>query len=179
LTRGLTSLPDHVVNTLREYRPARPGSPLHLRLVVPFSDGTIAAMFKTTTAQTPAEYIDTLEEPRRSDIRELDDLIRRTAPNLEPHLASGMLAYGRYHYKSRTTEGEWFHIGLASQKRYISLYVMAVEGEKYVAETYKDRLPKADIGRSCVRIKRLSDVDLDALVELIRKGAEFTPVAQG
>jgi hypothetical protein len=57
-------------------------------------------MFKTTTAESPAEYIDMLEEPRRSDIRELDELIRATAPNLEPHLASGMLAYGHYHYKS-------------------------------------------------------------------------------
>jgi hypothetical protein len=135
-------------------------------------------MFKTTTAATPAEYIDGLEEPRQSDIRELDALIRRTAPGLEPHLASGMLAYGRYRYKSKSAEGDWFHIGLASQKRYISLYVMAVEGDKYVAETYRERLPKADIGRSCVRFKRLSDVDRDALEELIRKGADYKPVAQ-
>jgi hypothetical protein len=135
-------------------------------------------MFKTTTAATPAEYIEMLDEPRRSDIRELDALIRKSAPNLEPHLASGMLAYGRYHYKSKTTEGDWFHIGLASQKRYISLYVMAVEGDKYVAEAYKERLPQADIGRSCVRIKRLSDVDREALEELIRKGAEYKPVAE-
>jgi uncharacterized protein YdhG (YjbR/CyaY superfamily) len=134
-------------------------------------------MFKTTDAQTPDEYIDRLEEPRRSDIRELHELIRTTAPDLEPHIASGMLAYGRYHYKGKTSEGEWFHIGLASQKRYISLYVMAVEGGGYVAESYKDRLPKADIGRSCVRIKRLSDVDRDALEELIRKGAEFKPIS--
>jgi hypothetical protein len=55
---------------------------------------------------------------------------------------------------------------------------MAVEGEKYVAETYKERLPKADIGRSCVRFKRLSDIDRDALIELIKKGAEYQPVAQ-
>ena len=135
-------------------------------------------MFKTTDAQSPDEYIDRLEEPRQSDIRELDALIRKLAPKLEPHLASGMLAYGRYHYKgkSKGTEGEWFHIGLASQKRYISLYVMAADDNGYLAESFKDRLPKADIGRSCVRMKRVSDVDTEALRDLIRGGAAWQPI---
>jgi hypothetical protein len=105
-------------------------------------------------------------------------LIRREAPQLEPHIASGMLAYGRYHYKgkSKGTEGEWFHIGLASQKRYISLYVMAADDNGYLAESYKERLPKADIGRSCVRIRRLDDVDQEQLKELIRTGAKWNPI---
>jgi hypothetical protein len=134
-------------------------------------------MFKSTDAATPAEYIARLAEPRRSDIRELDALIRKVAPDLEPHLQSGMLAYGRYHYKGRTTEGDWFHIGLASNKNYISLYVMAVAGGGYLAETYKDKLPRANIGRSCVRFKRLSDLDRAALSDLIKKGAKFNPVS--
>jgi hypothetical protein len=135
-------------------------------------------MFKETSAQTPDEYIDRLEEPRRSDVRALHELIRREAPQLEPHIASGMLAYGRYHYKgkSKGAEGEWFHIGLASQKRYISLYVMAADEGGYLAESYKDRLPKADIGRSCVRIKRLDDVDQEQLRQLIRSGAQWNPI---
>ena len=81
------------------------------------------SVFKTTDAESPEEYIDRLDEPRRTDIRTLDELIPgRTAPNLEPHLASRMLAYGRYHYKgkSKGTEGEWFHIGVASNKRYVA-----------------------------------------------------------
>ena len=136
-------------------------------------------MFKTTSAESPAEYIEMLEEPRRSDIRELDALIRKLAPKLEPHLASGMLAYGRFHYKGKSSEGDWFNIGLASNKRYISLYVMAADPDGgYLVESYKERLPKADIGRSCVRIKRLSDVDRDALASLITEGAKLSPVAQ-
>jgi hypothetical protein len=135
-------------------------------------------MFKTTTAESPAEYIEMLEEPRRSDIRELDALIRKLAPKLEPHLASGMLAYGHYHYKGKTTEGEWFNIGLASNKRYISLYLMAGDGKGgYLAESYKERLPKADIGRSCVRFKRPGDLDRRDLEELIRTAAKQDPVA--
>jgi hypothetical protein len=139
-------------------------------------------MFKTTDAESPAEYIDRLDEPRRTDIRTLDELIRRTAPNLEPHLASGMLAYGRYHYKgkSKATEGEWFHIGLASNKRYISLYIMATDpsGGRYLAETYKDRLPAADIGKSCVRFTSMDKLDQAALTQLIREAAKFSPIGQ-
>ena len=139
-------------------------------------------MFKTTDAQTPDEYIDRLEEPRRSDIRQVHELIRKTAPNLEPHIASGMLAYGPYHYRAKSgSEGDWFRIGLASNKRYISLYVMATDpsGGGYLAESYKDRLPKADIGRSCVRFKRPADVDQEALTQLISEGAEFAPIGVG
>ena len=141
----------------------------------------LAAMFKTTDAQTPEEYIHRLEEPRRSDVRELHELILKTAPDLEPHIASGMLAYGRYHYRTKSgSDGEWFHLGLASIKRYISLYVMATDpsGSGYLAESYKDRLPNADIGRSCVRFKRPADVDQAALTQLIREGAQLTPIGE-
>jgi hypothetical protein len=131
-------------------------------------------MFKETTATTPEAYLEALDEPRRSEVRDADALIRATAPDLEPHLQSGMLAYGRYPYRTKSgRSGEWFTIGLASNKRYISLYVMAADGDRYLAESYRERLPKADIGRSCVRFKHLADLDREALVELIRVGATF------
>ncbi len=137
-------------------------------------------MFKETSATTPEAYLEALEEPRRSDIRALHELIRATAPGLEPRIASGMLAYGRYtyHYASGRS-GEWFPIGLASQKRYISLYVTATDGGSYLAEAYRERLPKADIGKSCVRFKRLADLDREALVELISAGAKLDGATLG
>jgi hypothetical protein len=132
-------------------------------------------MFKQTMVSSPDEYIEALEEPRRSHVRELDELIRETAPQLERYIESGMLAYGRYHYRySSGREGHWFRIGLASNKRYISLYVTAADGQQYLAETYRDRLPKADIGKSCVRFKSPEDVDREALRSLIREGAAAT-----
>jgi len=137
-------------------------------------------MFKTTTEATPDEYIEALEEPRRSHIRQLHELIRRAAPQLEPHIQSGMIAYGSYHYRSKSgREGDWFPVGLASQKRYISLYVTPADPERfYLAESYRDRLPKADIGRSCVRIKRPDDVDLDVVAELVTAGATAAPTSK-
>ena len=125
-----------------------------------------------STATTPEEDIEALEEPRRSDVRHLHELIRRVAPDLEPRIQSGHLAYGTYRYRYASgREGEWPPIGLASQKRYISLYFMATVGDRYLAESYKERLPKADIGRSCVRFRRLTDLDEPALEQLIREGA--------
>ena len=65
-------------------------------------------------------------------------------------------------------EGDWFRVGLSSRAQYISLYCCACDTGGYVAEGFKARLPKADIGKSCVRFKRVSDVDLGVLRELLR-----------
>jgi hypothetical protein len=133
-------------------------------------------MFTPTDAATPEEYLAALPEPRRSDVRALDELIRRAAPGLGRHLQSGMLGYGSYRYRTRAgAEGDWFVVGLAGRKAYVSLYVTADCDGAYLAEQFRDRLPKADIGRSCVRIKRLGDVDLDVVSELVRRAAEWTP----
>ncbi len=132
--------------------------------------GSVKGQLKVST---PAEYIASLDDPRRTDVAALDALIRETAPKLEPFVHSGMLAYGRWHYKYASgREGDSFRIGLASNKNYISLYVSACSSEGYVAETYKKALPKASIGKACVRFKRLSDLDMAALKKLIREGAK-------
>ena len=122
---------------------------------------------------TPAEYIAALDEPRRGEIAALDALIRATVPDWEPHMMSGMPAYGRYHYVYASgREGDAARVALASRKQYISLYVDCAHEGAYVAERYKDRLPKASIGRSCVRFKRLADVDQDVLRDLLREARE-------
>jgi hypothetical protein len=134
---------------------------------------------KGQQASTPEAYITALAEPRREQVQRLHDLIRRNAPDLEPGIRSGMIGYGTYHYRTRSgREGDWFVIRLANNKRYISLYVSAATDTQTVAETYKERLPKADIGWSCVRIKRLDDVDLDVVAELVRAGARVTKETQ-
>ena len=129
-------------------------------------------------ASTPAEYIAQLEEPRKTDVAVLDALIRETAPKLEPFIHSGMLAYGPWRYKYASgREGDWFRIGVASNKSYISLYISACDGSGYVAERYREALPKASIGRSCVRFKRLAELDQAALKKLIREAAQAAPKA--
>lgn len=128
-------------------------------------------MSSRSTANSPDEHIAELAEPRRGEIRRIHDLIRKTVPELDPYMESGMIGYGRFHYRYASgREGDTCLIGLASNKRYISLYVVAEDGNGgYLAEAYRDRLPKTDIGKSCVRFKRVEDLDLGVVAEMIRE----------
>ena len=128
----------------------------------------------SSNAKTHQEYIAQVEDKRRPDIQQLHDLILETAPDLEPTMEFKMLGYGKYHYKYASgREGDWMTLGVANNKQYISLYCCAGDSEGYVAERYKERLPKANIGKSCVRFKRLCDLDLDILKALIRETASM------
>lgn len=123
----------------------------------------------SSTATTPEEYIAELEEPRRTDIGRLHARIRDVAPSLEPHIDRGMLAYGHYTYRYNTgRSGEWFVLGIASNKQYISLYA-SPEG----VEQYADELPKANLGKGCIRFKRLDDLDPAVVDEVIRTSAAW------
>ncbi len=79
-----------------------------------------------------------------------------------------IIGYGEYHYKYDSgREGDAPIIGLSSRKRYISLYV-----NMGVADKHRAKLPKADIGKACVRFKRLEDVDQDVLADVIEQTAK-------
>lgn len=134
-------------------------------------------MHGQSDAATHDEYIERLDEPRRSDLRALHELIRATVPRLEPTMEFGMLGYGKYHYRYASgREGDSAVVALASNKSYISLYVQSnLPGGTSVAESYADRLPKASIGRSCVRFKRLSDVDSHVLAQMLRTAMYHLP----
>jgi hypothetical protein len=119
--------------------------------------------------KTPAEYIAKLKEPRKTDVAHLHALIRRTAPRLKPFIHIGILGYGSWRYKYASgREADWFRIGVSSNAGYISLYVCARDAKGNIAKRYKKALPKASVGGSCVRFKRLSDLDQAALKNLIR-----------
>ena len=122
---------------------------------------------KERVADTPEAYVDGLPGPRRDDIGRLHALVREVAPSMAASAKEGMLSYGTYRYKYASgREGEWFVLGIASQKNYISLYAPTLNLEPYLA-----RLPKADIGRGCIRFKRLDDLDLGVIDEVIRASA--------
>lgn len=134
---------------------------------------------QNTQAKTPKQYIEALEEPRKEEIAQLDKLIRKTVPSLKPYIQSGMLAYGPYRYKYASgREGDWAWVALASQKNYISLYVACITDKGYLAESYKNRLPKANVGKSCVRFKRVGDVDLEVITEMLKEAEKLYLVNQ-
>ena len=131
-------------------------------------------MFKANAAKTPTEYFAAIkDEDRRRDMKKLHGLIRKTAPSLEPYMIAGLIGYGTYRYTNASGRTvDWCILGLSSRAAYISFYVCAIKNGKYVAESYKKALPKADIGKSCVRFKRLEDLDPKVLEKLIREGAK-------
>jgi hypothetical protein len=122
---------------------------------------------------TPTQYIAKLAEPRRTEIAAADRFVQR-ASKLKPFIQHGMLAYGhrRYRYASGR-EADWPLICLASNANYISLYVTS-DAKGDIADRYKKAFPKAKIGRSCVRFKRLGDLDPAALRHMLREAAHAT-----
>lgn len=130
-------------------------------------------MFKPVKATSIKEYIDALPEPRKSEILKIDSFIKKTVPSMKPVFAYNMLGYGMFHYKSKSgREGNWPVISLASQKNYISVYVCRMEDGEYVVEKYKNTLPKASVGKSCIRFKRVEDIDFPALKKILLAGDE-------
>lgn len=138
-------------------------------------------MFKPTAAKTPEEYLDLIADPeQKTEVKQVDALIRKTVPKLTPFIISGMIGYGSYQYKSKSGKGgEWATILLAAGKDSISVHLCVMDGKKYLAETYADKFPKANIGKSCIRFKKLADIDLASLEEIIKKSETATKVGQG
>jgi uncharacterized protein YdhG (YjbR/CyaY superfamily) len=132
-------------------------------------------MFKPVKAKNVKEYFDMLPEDRRKPLEFLHKFIQKTAPTLKPIFAYNMPGYGSFKYKNYKKEIiDWPIIALASQKNYISLYVCAVDNGEYLAEKYRENLGKVSVGRSCIRFKKLEDLDLKTLKKVI-KLAEKSP----
>ncbi len=130
-------------------------------------------MFKPTKATSVKEYLRALPPERRDPIEFLHAFIQKTAPSLKPHFATNMLGYGSFPYTNYKKEQiEWPVIALASQKNYISLYVCAVADGKYLAETHAHDLGNVSVGKSCIRFKKLSDLNLKTLETVIKAAAE-------
>jgi len=132
-------------------------------------------MFKSVKAKSSQEYFNALSQDRREIMEFLDVFIKTNAPTLKPNFIYNMPGYGSFKYKNYKKEIiDWPTIAIASQKNYISLYVCAVDKDGYIAEQYSNDLGKVSVGKSCIRFKKLEDVNLDILKKVI-KLAEKSP----
>src|SRR5690554_4414621 len=78
-----------------------------------------------------------------------------------------MIGFGSYHYKSKRSkqEGDWPLLGFSPRKAAISLYVFTgLEEHEYLLEN----LGKFKKGKACIYVKKLSDINMDVLNELMR-----------
>lgn len=79
-----------------------------------------------------------------------------------------IIGYGEFRYTNSSGKTvEWFMVGLAAQKNYLSMYVNAVDDDGYVLAQYKDRLGKVKVGSASISFKDVDDVNIDVLMELV------------
>jgi len=129
------------------------------------------------TKKDISAHIDSLPDELRQSIKHLDKIISEIMVGHSRVLWEGTLwggtkqeiiGYGDYTINlSRGKKSEWFMVGLAIQKNYISIYVNAVEDGQYVAEKYRSELGKVKVGKSSISFKRLADLDMDTLEKVI------------
>lgn len=132
-------------------------------------------MFKATKATTVKEYLAAVPPERKEVIDFMHDFIQKSAPSLKPHFAYNMVGYGSFPYTNYKKEKlQWPTVALANQKNYVSVYVCAVEDGEYIAEKNKDKLGKVSVGKSCIRFKKLDDLNLAELKKVLR-AAEKSP----
>lgn len=107
-------------------------------------------------------------------LHQLDELIQENAPNLKRDFlntkSTTMIAYGMMPYETRTPGiTEWPLVALAAQKNYMALYICALnKNGEYTAENHKSELGKVSVGKSCIRFKKLEDLNLETVRKLLK-----------
>ncbi|MGB5623806.1 MAG: DUF1801 domain-containing protein [Gammaproteobacteria bacterium] len=126
-------------------------------------------MAENKTKQTEASveaYLDAIaDETRRQDCRELVGLMSRISGQPPKMWGSSIVGFGSYHYRYESgREGDSCLTGFSSRKRDISIYLTAYfDGH---AE-FLEQLGKHKMGKSCLSVRKLSDVRLDVLEQLV------------
>ncbi len=130
-------------------------------------------------AKTVAEYLKELSEDRRKAISAVRRVILRNLPKgYEETMNWGMICYelplSRY---PKTYNGQPLGcVALASQKNYMSVYLISIyaekESEKWFHAAYKATGKKLNCGKCCVRFKKLEDLPLDVIGKAV---ARYSP----
>lgn len=134
-------------------------------------------MAEIKTKQTDADVSDFIlkfadTEQKRKDSFELLKLFRKLT-GFEPKMwGPSIIGFGSYHYKSERSrqEGDWPLIGFSPRKAAISLYVYTGAKEH---EYLLENLGKYKMGKACIYIKKLSDINQDVLSKLVNESIKF------
>ena len=131
-------------------------------------------------AKTVAEYLSNLDGVRREAISAVRGVILDNLPDgYEEAMQFGMITYVvPLSVLANTYNGQpLMYVALASQKRYMSLYLTNVYGDESVEQWFRERYraagKKLDMGKSCVRFRKLDDLPLELVGEVVAK----TPIA--
>lgn len=140
-------------------------------------NGGIVAELKTQKNDADVEdFLNQVEhEGKREDSFKLLELMQQVT-GLEPKMwGDSIIGFGQYHYRYATGhEGDAGLVGFSPRKQNLTLYLMGCyvnPGDKKYDKLFQ-RLGKHKLGKSCLYINKLSDVDLDVLKDLIKESFE-------
>ncbi len=113
---------------------------------------------------------DVEDDQKRQDCFDLVDLMTDITGEEPKMWGPSIVGFGSYRYRYDSgREGDWMQVGFSPRKQALTLYIMSgfSRYQKLMA-----KLGKHKTGKSCLYIKRLSDVDADVLRELITLSVE-------
>ena len=114
------------------------------------------------------------DERKRQDCLMLLELMRKVTGEEAKMWGSSMVGFGSYHYKYASgREGDAMLTGFSPRKQSLVIYILA-GFEQY--DELMAKLGKHTTGSSCLYVKRLSDINLDVLRELVAKSVEHMRV---
>jgi hypothetical protein len=120
------------------------------------------------------EFIGTFADTdqKRADSLELVRLMQKVTGHPPKMWGPTMIGFGSYHYKSERSaqEGDWPLVGFSPRKAAISLYVYTGNPEQ---AHLLEGLGKFTMGKACIYVKRLSDINMEALEKLMRATIGF------
>lgn len=121
------------------------------------------------TKVDPSDFVEAIDhDTRRKDAQALLDLFGRVTGMKPKMWGPSIVGYGRYEYQYVSgREGEFMMTGFSPRKASLVIYIMP--GYRDMAAKLK-RLGKHKLGKSCLYINKLADIDLDVLAEMIADG---------
>lgn len=121
---------------------------------------------KTVPTKVPfARFLATVDEARREDCRRLAEMMEAAAGAPPVLWGDSIVGFGtyRYVYASGRT-GDWPLVGFSPRKNDLTLYLSCGFAGR---ETLLAKLGRHKTSKACLYLKRLADVDMDVLRELI------------
>ena len=126
------------------------------------------AQLKTKATGTDVDaFIEAVPDPvRREDAKAVAALMARVSGAAPAMWGPTIIGFGSYHYRYDSGhEGEMCRLGFSPRKAELVLYVLNGSPEQ---DAQLARLGKHKTGKSCLYIKKLADVDMAVLEELVR-----------
>ena len=109
----------------------------------------------------------TKDEQQKKDSLELLDLFKKTTKEEPKMWGTSIVGFGTFHYKGKSgREGDWFVMGFSPRKQNMTVYFCL--GFKLLAPQLK-KLGKFKTGVGCLYCRRLGDIDIKVLKEMIKE----------